>query len=480
MAPSLEALGERALPAATATAGALGPYIAPATIAPRVSQPSAEQNVHNAISNYLAAVLGEQQLRPIQQRVAAQETSTRAPITQRILSKPFVRALFANRDTYTLLNSNAMSQLIGVTVVSDSLETQSTVRYLLSGSSDLLSIGSETALVQIPANGSVAGFIATVPTSSVRARSDGLYTVDVPRDQIPTNAPAPITINEVTGSLQTTYLQTGPILANALQTGRHTGTPNAPRTVPGLRLSSLLATNQAFPSGSSQHRLVRLMRVAVARKVFTPTAAQRERINATLADFLSEVDALKQSGTFTPPQPPVAPTPIKGPLKNTLAVTVAAIRDLDSVPVSISGLPLGQVVDSEGVARTINLRGRIDVGYVIDSNGNYGLIFTARGPLLEDPPGLQSADTIGGDIRIEVSNATSLERLDGLRDEEGLTLGGALESTISTSNANGVSRWGVSVGYGSGFEFGTAVAYTRVVPLGNINALLPNYPKRLG
>jgi hypothetical protein len=85
---------------------------------------------------------------------------------------------------------------------------------------------------------------------------------------------------------------------------------------------------------------------------------------------------------------------------------------------------------------------------------------------------------IGGDIRIEVSNATSLMALNGLSQVEGLTQGGGQAGDLDSSKTtSGASRFGASVGYGSGLEFGTGMAYTQVIPLGNAFALIPEYPK---
>ena len=48
----------------------------------------------------------------------------------------------------------------------------------------------------------------------------------------------------------------------------------------------------------------------------------------------------------------------------------------------------------------------------------------------------------------------------------------------SSKTASGVSAFAASVGYGSGLEFGTSMAYTEVIPLGNAFALIPEYPKQ--
>ena len=72
----------------------------------------------------------------------------------------------------------------------------------------------------------------------------------------------------------------------------------------------------------------------------------------------------------------------------------------------------------------------------------------------------------------------SLTALNGQRTVEGLTQGTALESGVETATyANGVKTFAASAGYGSGLEFGTGTAYTQVIPLGNVYALIPASPK---
>ena len=58
---------------------------------------------------------------------------------------------------------------------------------------------------------------------------------------------------------------------------------------------------------------------------------------------------------------------------------------------------------------------------------------------------------------------------------EALNQGVGLSGGLSASNfANGVSTFAASAGYGSGLEFGTGVAYTQVIPLGNVYSLIPS------
>jgi hypothetical protein len=469
--PVVECLDPRQL---LATSGhTLGPFINPVQVNPRVTHPVVRQDTPAAINNYLAAILGETQLVPIQHKVHNKQTGTQVALAQRVLNQPFVASLFSNRDTYTLLNSPAVQQVIGVQVTSDQAATEETVRYLLPNDTYIVERGTDTATVRIPENQGIPGFEASVPLGNLRFPANGTVTVDVPRSQIPANAPAPLVINTVTGQLKGTYQGTGPILQSALLTGVHTITPNAPRTVPGLRLSKQLGSNRAFPVGVPAGRLQRLMRVAVQRGVFTANAENQGRINAALVDFLQNVNGLQQTGYFSPDAPPVAPAPVTGPLTGTLIVTSAAFRDLNSTSPGTAGLPLALLNSGE----TINLRGRIDVGFVISRNGDYGLILIAHGRPMADPKAFASQDTIGGDIQIAVSNTTSLSALNGKRVEESLNIGAALSSSLHNSNQNGVAIWGATVGYGSGFQYGTSNTFTQVIPLGNINALIPQHPR---
>ena len=181
------------------------------------------------------------------------------------------------------------------------------------------------------------------------------------------------------------------------------------------------------------------------------------------------MNTLNQAGAFTPVVPPPAATLPKRPLYGTLYVSLGAVRNLGSVAPALSGLPLPVVG---------NFDGRIDVGFVFDRAGDFGIALTARGPLSGSPRGVASANVIAGDIRIAVSNAQNLAALDGLGTVEGLNQGAALSGGIETSQLpNGDSTFAASVGYGSGLEFGTGMAYTQVIPLGNVYALIPEYPK---
>ncbi len=160
---------------------------------------------------------------------------------------------------------------------------------------------------------------------------------------------------------------------------------------------------------------------AVDRGVFTLSAAQNQLVVAGIAQFFSQVSALSQAGAFQPTTPPAAPTLPVGPLNNTVEVSLGSLRNLSDAPSELGGLQLPVIG---------NFPGRVDVGFVFDKAGNFGMAFTARGPLSGSPKGVASPDAIGGDIRIEVSNAPSLTALDGEHLVEGLTQGSVLSGGL--------------------------------------------------
>jgi hypothetical protein len=210
-----------------------------------------------------------------------------------------------------------------------------------------------------------------------------------------------------------------------------------------------------------------MFRIAVNRGLFTLGFDQLNQVQAALQQFNTNAAVLNGQGTFTPAIPPAAP-PLPGPhLGGTLEVSIGALQNLVNVAPGLTGLQLPDIG---------NFPGRIDVGYVFARNGDYGLVLTLRGPLYGVPPS-SPLDTVGSTLQVEVSNARSLGALDGLRTVEGLSIGTALMGSVSTSHTDsGVSTFATSAGYGAGFEYGTGIAYTQVIPLGNVNALIPQAP----
>jgi hypothetical protein len=443
----------------------LGAFIAPGLIRPRVSQPLQIVDAHVAINTYMAAILGAE-IQPIQQVVENQNSSQHSTLVDGVLGDPFVHAVLSDQDTYTLLNSSGMGSLIGFSQTqSGQTSTSGLVTYVLPQSS-ILSLGDPDSIVAVPSSGGLAGFIVTVPTTSIRPLPSGQISVQIPQSSIPPNAPPPTNTTQLTGTFADMFAATGPLIVSALQTGLPLHAPNAPTTVPGLRLARVIAHDPNLPVGST-HLFLRLFRIAVTRGVFTLGSTQLAQVQAALQQFNEVAGSLSQKGTFTPAVPPAAPPLSRGQLGGTLEVSIGALSDLVNVAAGQNGLQLPQIG---------NFPGRIDVGFVIARNGDYGLALTLRGPLYPSPP-FPPNDKVGSTIQIEASNARSLGALNGLRTVEGLSIGTALMGTVTNSlTASGVSTFAASAGYGAGMEYGTGVAYTQVIPLGNLTALIPQAP----
>src|SRR5262249_30428965 len=262
------------------------------------------------------------------------------------------------------------------------------------------------------------------------------------------------------------FAETGPVIVSALQTGLPVKSPNAPFTVPGLRLAHIALNNPYYPLNSTRFFL-RMFRIAVNRGVLNLDSAQLAQVQTALLQFDTTVSALNQQGAFTPAVPPPAPRLPAKSLEGTLEVSIGDLWNLVNVAPGITGLQL------PGVG---NFPGRIDVGFVFNRKGDYGLVLTLRGALNSSPPA-KPADNIGASVQIQVSNAKKLAQLNGLATVEGLSIGTALLGTVSSTRTDsGVSLYATSAGYGTGLEYGTGVSYTQVIPLGNINALIPQAP----
>jgi hypothetical protein len=438
----------------------LGSFIAPSVIRPRVSQPPTILDPHVALNTYQAGILGNE-IQPIQQVVENQNTSQHSTLVDRVLGNLFMHAVLGDQDTYTLLNSPGMGALIGVSQNT----TSGNVTYILPPSA--VTIGDPTSTVVVPSSGNLQGFIAVVPTGNIRVLSSGQVSVQIPQTSIPPNAPPPTSNSQLTGALADVFAGTGSLIVSALQTGLPLRAPNAPLSVPGLRLAKVVTHDRSLPSGST-HFFLRMFRVAVERGVFNLDSNQLSQVNSALQQFNTAVSGLNQSGAFTPPIPPAPPPLPAGQLAGTLEVSTGALQNLVNIAAGQTGLPL------PGVG---NFPGRIDVGYIFARNGDYGLVLTARGPLFPSPP-FPPVDNVGSTIQVESSNASSLTALNGVRTVEGLSIGTALMGTVTSSQVmgTGVSTFANSAGYGAGMEYGTGIAYTQVIPLGNLNALVPQSP----
>jgi hypothetical protein len=443
----------------------ISPYIQASTVRPRVFQPVQAVDPHVAINNYMAALLGAE-IQPIQQVVETQSTAQRSTLIERVLSNNFVHTTLSDQDTYTLLNSPGMSSLIGFNSAqaSQSIAT-STVTYVVPQSA-ILSIAEPDSIVSVPPSGNLPGFVATVPTSGIRILSTGFVSVQIPQSEVPANAPPPSNLTELTGALANVFAETGPVIVSALQTGLPVKAPNAPYSVPGLRLAHVALSNPYYPL-TSTHYFLRMLRIAVSRGVFNLGSTQLAQVQAALQQFETTVTTLNQQGAFNPTVPP-APGPLpSGSLAGTLEISVGDLWNLVNVAPAITGLQL------PGVG---NFPGRIDVGFVFDRKGDYGLVLTLRGPLYSSPPA-KPTDNIGATVQVQVSNAKNLNQLNGLATVEGLSIGTALLGTVSSTRTDsGVSMYATSAGYGTGLEYGTGVSYTQVIPLGNVNALIPQFP----
>jgi hypothetical protein len=357
----------------------LGPYVAAASLLPKVTSLQTIVNPHSAIDDFLIGQLGSG-ITGVQQQAENQGAAENNLVSNHVVSQQFVHGVLSRQDTYTLLGQ---------------------------------------------------------------------------------------AVSATGGKLSGAYSETGPILANALLTGSFHPGPNAPRKIPGLGLVNSILHNRIFPNADTSAFFYEL-HIAVERQVFSLSPAQQTLVSQGLDQFLNEVNALNQQGAFSPAVPPPAVRLPHGKLNGTLYVSLGAVRVLASVAPEVSGLPLPVVG---------NFEGRIDLGFVMDSAGNFGIALTARGPLTGAPPGVTSVNEIAGDIRIEVSNARNISDLNGLSTVEGINQGTTQSGDAETSRLqNGVSTFGASVGYGAGLEYGTGVEYTKVIPLGNEYALIPEFP----
>lgn len=468
--PSVECLDGRVLLSGGAVApaptdGTLGPYVNAGSAVPsRLASHTRFVAPRTALNDYLSHLINLD-VTAFRRQTAVRGVTAHSALAAEIYENPFVRSVLSNRDTYSLLGSPAVADVMNYTAGGSTTESD-TVSYRLDPAN--VTLGTDTSLVQVPPQGGFAGFFATVPTKNIRQLDDGRYQVAIPTSLVPDNAPPPTQVSAAQSPLSQSFTTTGPLINAAIQTGNAREAPNAPFTVPGLRLMQAFSRNNYFPNG--QYRNLRKMfRLALERNLFTLGSTQQRQVTTVFQEFSDTVKQLNDEGVFQPSVSPVSPTLPRGELSGTVAVTSGALRFIHTANPNIEGLPLPTVG---------NFPGRIDVGVVFARNGDYGLILTARGPLLSAPRTFTSVDKVAGDVRVESSNARRLTDLDGLYTDEGLSLGSITQGNLTNAvnNANGVKRFAASVGYGAGFEFGTGVQYTRVIPLGNAFALVPSSP----
>ncbi|RUL87492.1 hypothetical protein [Tautonia sociabilis] len=435
--PTVEPLDGRVLLSDLPIAGGkLGPFLEPAAIRPRIRQTPTVTPATPQVNRYLSLLLGPETMEPIRAQAATRGAGMRAIIAQRVVSQPVINGLLGSADTYTLLNSPATRELLGYDVL----------------------------------------FMPDPPVET-----PGPHLPPDPLAPDEPEEPVQLPVTSPVGTLAPVYEPTGPVLSQALLTGLQRRGPNTPAVVRGLRLARALGDRQVVPPGVTANYL-RLFRVAVERGAFDLSSAQTEGIKDGVTHFLTEVDRLQAEGIFTPSVPLATEPNLLGgaTLGSTVQVTTGAVRDLVGVTSpQQAGLPLfaaEQVTDPQS---SQVFPGRIDAGFVVAANGDYGLILSARGPLLDAPAGF-ATDTVGGDVRLELSNATSLEQLNGLRVVEGTYVGSVVSGEITASRSprlgGDLITLGGAYGFGTGMAFGSAVTYTQVIPLGNLNALIPQAP----
>src|SRR6185312_8283477 len=158
--------------------------------------------------------------------------------------------------------------------------------------------------------------------------------------------------------------------------------------------------------------------------VFTLDDAQSTAVSAGISQFAQQVQTMISGGVFTPPDPVQPPSLPSKSLSGTLEISVGVVRRLLDVDPSISGLDLPVLG---------NFEGRLDVGYVFDRSGNFGIMLTLRGPLQNANPVPSPVDVAAGDVRVEVSNAKNINQLTGSRVVEGVEVGSGVSSDLGTS-----------------------------------------------
>jgi hypothetical protein len=482
-------------------------------------------NSHLAIPAFLGTVLGDG-LDRIQAFNQSRVSPHQNMLVDTALGQRFVHGILADGTTYDILQSPAFNSLIGservsgraptgqgaqdsvtaaaaaaalatanpasftatpttttptttpttttptITTPGTATATEQLVAFSVPQQATVVSIGTEVALIQVNPVGEIPGFFTQVPATNIRVLDPGpplTGSVLVPISALPPGFPIPASTSIPVGTYASTYSSTAALLAQMINAGTPQVAPNAPNTVPGLRLVPYLQQNRLFPGAREQALFQRILRLAVQRKVFNLSAFQSQSLSAGVASFTDQVNALNEAGQFQPTLPPTAPTLPTGPLSRTMEVSAGVFRSLVSVDPNVSGLLL------PGVG---NFPGRLDVGFVFDAAGNYGIILTARGPLLNANPDLTDVDLAGGDLRVTVSNAPNLAALGGLRTMEGVLMGSITSAELEASNFGGVSTFSASAGNGLGLEYGTGVAYSQVIPLGNVYSLIPEAPRR--
>ncbi len=498
LSPQVEGLDRRELMAAGGLTNSLGPYVVPSKFGPKVVKPAKVVNPHTSIEQFLSTILGPG-LDTIQAASKSLGNSPQAVLKQTVLNQPYVHSILSNGNVYTLFNSPALNSLLGSTQVSGmtsatapatSSTTSSTTSTTTSSSSSststapnpliafsvptqatIQSIGSLTSVVQVNPSNGVPGFFATVPTSNIQIANQGppiTGSVLIPQSSLPAGYPVPGVSVISIGTFASTYVTTAPLLDQIFNAGVKGVSPNAPNSVPGLRLAPFLLHHNPFPTSTAAKDFVNILGLAVQRNVFTLDDAQTTTLSAGISQFAVQVQSMMTSGEFTPSVPVQPPSLPSKSLSGTLELSAGVVRRLLDVDPSVSGLALPVLG---------NFPGRLDVGYVFDRSGNFGIMLTLRGPLTNGNPVPTPVDVASGDVRVETSSASNISQLTGQRVVEGVDVGSGVSSDLGNSKyASGISTFSASAGNGFGLEYGTGVGYSTVIPLGNVYALIPSAP----
>ena len=496
--PIVEGLDRRELLSAGGLIKSLGPYVSPSEFGPRITKPAKVVNAHRSIDGLLSTILGPG-LDKVQAASKGLGDSPRAVLKQTVLNQPYVHSTLSNGDVYTLFGSTALTSLLGsqqvsgvtsannpatVTPVSTSTNASTAtattpaapdplIAFSVPAQATIQTVGQSSSVVQVNPAGGSPGFFATVPTSNLRIASSGppiMGSVLIPQSLVPSGFPTPTASTISIGTFATTFVSTAPLMLQILNAGVRGVSPNAPNSVPGLRLAPYLLHNNPFPTQATGKDLSKALRLAVQRNVFELNEDQTKAVNDGVNSFAQSVQSMITAGAFNPAVPPQPPGLPSRSLAGTLEISVGAARRLIDVAPGVNGLNLPSLG---------NFQGRVDVGYVFDRAGNYGIMLTLRGPLLNANPVPTPVDVDSGDVRVEVSNARNINALTGQRLVEGVQVGSGVSADLATSRyATGITSFSASAGNGFGLEYGTGAGYSVVIPLGNVYALIPSAPPR--
>ena len=462
----------------------VGPFLPPVNLfmPPGVSGPRATMrglgaNPHQQINQTLRETMGPG-LPKVQRHVAFYGTAVYSELGNTVRGNPSFNALFSRHDTFRLLRSALVDA--GIRFGGGAIDPNVGELVVTSPPSTIGPVQNGVREITVNFGGSAVSFVVdgAIPVQT----NGGTQIIRIPRSSLDETTQA-LLLNQQRGSGQTVFGGLGADILEGLQTARPTQGPSAPENVPGLRLY-----NQAFRNNRSPlpnfHRtpFAEYIRLASANRLFDLTPNQRRLINDRLNQFYNTARDLYINGAFnTPDQPPLDRLPAPNrTLDGTLMVSIGGLRELyqpgANSPTgedSIFGLDLPGIED---VGDTLGFPGRLEVGYVFDRQGNFGLAISVRNPLTNTIPGLQQANKITGDVAVEVSNARNIRQLSGYRGVEGITVGTAISGGILASDANGVQTYSISSGYGAGIEFGVGARFTEIIPLGNV--LQPRFRSR--